>query len=243
MLFISGMVSRAGDGRTIEGRDEYEQAKVIFGKIRSLVEAAGGAMADVVKMTIYVVNIKNNTEVWRARQEFFSADFPCSTLVEVRSLATPEILVEIEAIACIGPANVKRQSASGCTENQRPSLACPNSSFGGSYDKNRFLQDFSAEAKDFMPSSAERRSAPCSCFSFQHVQRRDKLVFGWSAIAGSQAVPWIMKEAGLYEKHGLDRLPHLSGRRSQSDPGFTFGDVPIVQGGGNSPVAARAAAT
>ena len=56
------------DGGTIEGRDEYEQAKVIFGKIRSLVEAAGGAMADVVKMTIYVVNIKNNTAVWRARQ-------------------------------------------------------------------------------------------------------------------------------------------------------------------------------
>ena len=101
MLFISGMVSRANDG-TIEGRDEYEQAKVIFGKIRSLVEAAGGAMADVVKMTIYVVNIKNNTAVWRARQEFFSGDFPCSTLVEVRSLATPEILVEIEAIAGIG---------------------------------------------------------------------------------------------------------------------------------------------
>jgi 2-iminobutanoate/2-iminopropanoate deaminase len=102
MLFISGMVSRAGDGKTIEGRDEYEQAKVIFGKIRSLVEAAGGVMADVVKVTIYVVNIKNNTEVWHARQEFFSGDFPCSTLVEVRSLATPEILVEIEAIASIG---------------------------------------------------------------------------------------------------------------------------------------------
>ena len=102
MLFISGMVSRAKDGRTIEGRDEYEQAKVIFGKIRSLVEAAGGAMADVVKVTIYVVNINNNTAVWRARQEFFSGDFPCSTLVEVRSLAAPEILVEIESIACIG---------------------------------------------------------------------------------------------------------------------------------------------
>jgi 2-iminobutanoate/2-iminopropanoate deaminase len=102
MLFISGMVSRANDGTTIVGRDEYDQAKVIFGKIRSLVEAAGGAMADVVKVTIYVVNIKNNTEVWRGRQEFFSGDFPCSTLVEVRSLASPEILVEIEAIACIG---------------------------------------------------------------------------------------------------------------------------------------------
>ena len=102
MLFVSGTVARALDGVTIEGRNEYEQAKVIFGKIRHLVEAAGGAMSDVVKMIIYVVNIKQNTEVWRARQEFFTGDFPCSTLVEVRNLATPEILVEIEAIACIG---------------------------------------------------------------------------------------------------------------------------------------------
>jgi 2-iminobutanoate/2-iminopropanoate deaminase len=102
MLFISGTVSRASDGVTIEGRNEYEQAKLIFGKIRHLVEAAGGTMSDVVKMTIYVVNIKQNTEVWRARREFFSGDFPCSTLVEVRSLATPDILVEIEAIACPG---------------------------------------------------------------------------------------------------------------------------------------------
>ena len=102
MLFISGTVSRAPGGATIEGKNEYEQAKIIFGKIRHLVEAAGGAMSDIVKMTIYVVNIKQNTEVWRARREFFTGDFPCSTLVEVRNLATPDILVEIEAIACIG---------------------------------------------------------------------------------------------------------------------------------------------
>jgi len=101
-LFISGTVSRAPDGVAIQGKNEYEQGKIIFGKIRHLVEAAGGAMSDVVKVTIYVVDIKQNTEVWRARQEFFTGDFPCSTLVEVRSLATPEILVEIEAIACIG---------------------------------------------------------------------------------------------------------------------------------------------
>ena len=102
MLFVSGTVARASDGVAIQGRNEYEQAKIIFGKIRHFVEAAGGAMSDIVKMTIYVVNIKQNTDVWRARQEFFTGDFPCSTLVEVRNLATPEVLVEIEAIACIG---------------------------------------------------------------------------------------------------------------------------------------------
>jgi len=98
-LFVSGMVSRANDGKTIEGKGEYEQSKIIFTKIKNLVEAAGGTMADVVKVTIYVVNIKQNTEVWRARQEFFQGDFPASTLVQVAALGTPEMLVEVEAVA------------------------------------------------------------------------------------------------------------------------------------------------
>lgn len=102
-LYVSGMVSRSNSG-AIEGNGEYEQTKIIFTKIRHMIEAAGGRMADVAKMTIFVVNIKNNTEVWRARQEFFSGDFPASTLVEVRALATPDILVEIEVVAYLGGA-------------------------------------------------------------------------------------------------------------------------------------------
>jgi enamine deaminase RidA (YjgF/YER057c/UK114 family) len=100
-LFISGMVSRGKEGR-IEGNGEYEQAKMIFTKIRGMVEAAGGTMDDIVKVTIFVVNIKQNKEVWRARREFFRGDFPASTLVEVRSLAGPETLVEIESVAYLG---------------------------------------------------------------------------------------------------------------------------------------------
>jgi 2-iminobutanoate/2-iminopropanoate deaminase len=101
-LFISGQVSRSNDGATIEGKGEYEQAKIIFTKIKNLVEAAGGTTEDVVKVTIYVINIRQNKEVWRARQEFFSGDFPASTLVEVSALGSPEVLLEIEAIAHIG---------------------------------------------------------------------------------------------------------------------------------------------
>lgn len=101
-LFISGQVSRSHDGATIEGKGEYEQAKIIFTKIKNLVEAAGGTTADVVRVTIYLVDIKQNKEIWRARQEFFSGDFPASTLVEVSALGSPEILVEVEAIAHIG---------------------------------------------------------------------------------------------------------------------------------------------
>lgn len=100
--WISGMTSRGPDGKTILGADEYEQAKVVFGKIQALVEAAGGVIDDVVKMTIYVTRIEHNTQVWDARREYFTGDFPACTLVEVSSLAKPEILIEIEATAVLG---------------------------------------------------------------------------------------------------------------------------------------------
>jgi enamine deaminase RidA (YjgF/YER057c/UK114 family) len=103
MLFISGQVARPFEGGTgIVGKDEYEQTRQIFSRIDRIIQAAGGTMDDLIKMTIYVVDIKNNTEVWRARREFFTGDFPASTLVEVRSLAKPEVLVEIETVAYLG---------------------------------------------------------------------------------------------------------------------------------------------
>ena len=102
ICYIAGMTSRANDGKTIQGVNAYEQAQVIFGKIKHMVEAAGGNMADVVKIVIYCTSIRDNTEVWRARREFFSGDFPVSTLVGVKELGTPDTLVEIEAIAHIG---------------------------------------------------------------------------------------------------------------------------------------------
>jgi enamine deaminase RidA (YjgF/YER057c/UK114 family) len=102
-LYISGQVARPFEGGTgMVGNNEYEQAKQIFSRIERIIKAAGGTMDNLVKMTIFVVNIKNNTEVWRARREFFSGDFPASTLVEVRSLAGAEVLVEIEAVGYLG---------------------------------------------------------------------------------------------------------------------------------------------
>lgn len=102
IAYVSGMTARGLDAKALASMDEYEQSKVIFAKIKGMVEAANGTMADVVKITVYVTNIKNNVKVWAARREFFTGDFPASTLVEVSALAAPEILVEIEAIAHIG---------------------------------------------------------------------------------------------------------------------------------------------
>jgi enamine deaminase RidA (YjgF/YER057c/UK114 family) len=102
-LFISGQVARPLEGgKTLVGSNEYEQTQQIFTRIKRICEGAGGSLDDIVKMTIFMVDIKNNTEVWRARREFFSGDFPSSTLVEVRALGTPETLVEVETVAYLG---------------------------------------------------------------------------------------------------------------------------------------------
>jgi enamine deaminase RidA (YjgF/YER057c/UK114 family) len=99
--YVAGMVARGSDGLA-SGGDEYEQAKIVFAKIRHLLEAAGGRMSDVVKVTIFVTDIAQREKVWRARREVFSGDFPASTLVQVAALAEPGLKVEIEAIAHIG---------------------------------------------------------------------------------------------------------------------------------------------
>lgn len=102
-IWLSGFTSRGNDLKTIQGGNSaYEQAKVIFTKIKYCLEAAGSSMADVVTMTIYVTKMADNQEIWRARREFFSGDFPCSTLVQVAALASSDILLEITCQAMAG---------------------------------------------------------------------------------------------------------------------------------------------
>jgi enamine deaminase RidA (YjgF/YER057c/UK114 family) len=102
-IFVAGMTAQFGD-RTAGGDSMYEQSKAVFGKIKALIEEAGGSMNDIVKVNIFVTDIKRREEVWKARAEFFSGDFPVSTLVQVAALARPDLLVEIEAVAFVGAA-------------------------------------------------------------------------------------------------------------------------------------------
>jgi 2-iminobutanoate/2-iminopropanoate deaminase len=97
VAYLAGMTARGA-----ELGDEYAQSMAIFTKIRHLVEAAGGSMADIVKVTIFVTDISQREKVWQARREFFTGNFPASTLVQVAALADPSIKVEIEAVAHIG---------------------------------------------------------------------------------------------------------------------------------------------
>jgi len=101
LIVVAGMTARTGT-EIHGGSDVYQQSKVIFQKIKDLLEADHSRMDDIIKLVIFVTDIKRREEVWKARKEFFTGDFPVSTLVEVSALAMPELLVEIEAVAMKG---------------------------------------------------------------------------------------------------------------------------------------------
>ena len=107
IAYIAGLTSRNTDSVTIDGKDEYEQTKIIFEKHKALIEAAGGKMADFTKLTIFVTRIQHNKQVWKARAGFFEGNFPAYSLVEVSELADPDIYEEIEGIAHIGKGDYK----------------------------------------------------------------------------------------------------------------------------------------
>ena len=109
MVFVSGTVAWDMNMKPLGGNDAYEQSKIIFGYIKKLLEAAGGRMDDLVRMTVFVTDIRHQPSFWKARKEFFSGDFPCSTLVQVSSLFLPELLVEVEGTAMIGSTPVDRR--------------------------------------------------------------------------------------------------------------------------------------
>lgn len=89
-LFISGQVSREFHGKPVVGDTAYDQAHHIFTRIQHLLKAATAQMNQIVKPVIYVTDISENQEVWRARREFFHGIFPTSTPVQVAALGQPE---------------------------------------------------------------------------------------------------------------------------------------------------------
>lgn len=101
-VFISGMTAHDLAGNVMGDGSMYDQSVRTFEKIRHMIEAAGGKMDDIVKLLVFVTDIKQRDDVWRARAECFTGDFPSCSLVEVSALATPEVLVEIEAVAYLG---------------------------------------------------------------------------------------------------------------------------------------------
>ena len=101
LLFLSGQVAYTADGTAACRGDFKGQARGAFEAIKALVEAQGGTMANVVKITTFVTDMRYRLDLAPLREEFLGKKGPASTLVEVSALAHPDWMVEIEAIAVL----------------------------------------------------------------------------------------------------------------------------------------------
>ena len=99
IVFISGQTANpeAEDGIL----DPMAQAERVFGYIRSAVEAAGGDMSDIVKLTIYLTDLSQFPSILEWRPRFFDQPYPAATCVVVNSMVRRELIMEIEAIAIL----------------------------------------------------------------------------------------------------------------------------------------------
>lgn len=86
-------------GNSLAG-DFDGQVRCVFRKMDATLKEADASLADVVTMTIFLVDVSKNTRFVELRKEFFSDDaYPASTLVTVAALNRPELMVEINAVA------------------------------------------------------------------------------------------------------------------------------------------------
>ena len=104
LLFISGQVAKTEDGDSISASDGLAQAQQVFENIHSIVTEAGGTMNDIVKLSIFLTDPRFLPAYREARSRFFDDPPPASTGVIVSGLASPEWVVEVEAVADLGDA-------------------------------------------------------------------------------------------------------------------------------------------
>ena len=101
MIEVTGTVAVDDNSNLVGGNNAYEQTKFIIQKIEKVLEKAGASLKDVVRTRMFVTDISRWEEYGKAHGEFFKEIKPCTTMVEVSGLISPEYLIEIEATAVI----------------------------------------------------------------------------------------------------------------------------------------------
>ena len=89
------------DAKSIDSHDPAEQTRRVMENIRQLIEEAGGSMEHLVKIVVYITDVRHREAVYRTLGEYIRGVHPVSTGLVVNALARPEWLVEIDATAVI----------------------------------------------------------------------------------------------------------------------------------------------
>jgi enamine deaminase RidA (YjgF/YER057c/UK114 family) len=98
---VTGTVSVDGSGELVGKGDPYIQTKFIILKAENVLKSAGAKLSDVIRTRIFTTDISRWEDIGKAHGEFFGEIKPCTTMIEVSKLISPEYLVEIEFSAII----------------------------------------------------------------------------------------------------------------------------------------------
>lgn len=101
MLFVSGIVPVDEEGRLVGGDDVVAQAEAVFETMGRVLATAGARPQDVVKVTVFLIDVDDRPLINPVRQRFFGEARPASTLVEISRLAIPGAKIEVEAVAVV----------------------------------------------------------------------------------------------------------------------------------------------
>ena len=101
LVEVTGTVAVDENNQVVGVNNAYEQTRYILHKIEKVLERAGASMKDVIRTRIYVTDISRWEEYGKAHGEYFRKIKPCTTMVEIKGLISPEYLVEIEATALL----------------------------------------------------------------------------------------------------------------------------------------------
>jgi 2-iminobutanoate/2-iminopropanoate deaminase len=102
IVWLAGQVGPADvSGRSLTG-DFDGQVREIFSRLRQTLEEAGGTLANMVTMTVFITDARLGDRFTQLRKEIFGDNFPASALITVAGLARPELLVEVQGVAVIG---------------------------------------------------------------------------------------------------------------------------------------------
>ena len=100
-LYIAGQVAKDKEGNLVGKGDFETQVRQVFTNLKNILDEVGGSVHNIAKMTTFLTHY-NYIETYRSvRDEFFQEPYPANTLLFVESLALPDFMVEIEAIAVL----------------------------------------------------------------------------------------------------------------------------------------------
>jgi len=108
VIYLSGQVALDQTGKVVGAGDLQAQTKRVFENLKLALAGAGASLANLVKINFYLTDVTQIQKVRDVRDQYIQADPPASTLVEVKALARPELMIEVNAVAVISTRTIHK---------------------------------------------------------------------------------------------------------------------------------------